>query len=200
MNFGSTLQARTNNSEGYAGPRESHEERHAKLKALDLSVFDLFDTSKPWVLVENGSILGYFDWVPVQWRVGPWQSSAPAMLFALSYFAICGSVVAYQQQPSQTQNIDDYPALFSAMWYYNLFGFLWISGISIGVLFGPAGPRAWSTFTMWSWTVLQVRHGLSVIVPWLGPNSFLFKILELSQFPMLMMHTLTFFVWNFILM
>ena len=199
MNFGSSMKGQATGSASYAGPRESDVERRRKVKDLNLSVWDLLNTSKPWVLVENGSILGYFDWVPEKLRVGPWSPLAPATLFVMVYTAICGILVA-SQRPSPASSPIDYPAYCSGWWFYNLFGFLWISGISVSVLVGPAGPRAWATFTMWSWTVLQLRHGLAVLTPWLEPHSFLFKVLELSQFPMLMMHTFTFIIWNFILM
>jgi hypothetical protein len=199
MNFGSIMNDRTTGSASYAGPRESDAVRKKMVKELNLSVADLFDTSKPWVLVENGSILGYFDWVPKKLRVGPWSPAASAMLFVMVYTAICGIVVA-SQSPGPVSSPVDYPAYLSGLWYYNLIGFVWISGISVSVLVGPAGPRAWATFTVWSWTILQVRHGSAVLSPWLEQESFLFKVLELSQFPMLMMHAMTFFVWNFILM
>ena len=200
MNSGTTLPEQTSSSAGYAGPRESSAERQKKLKVLNLSLLDLLDTSKPWVLVEDGSILGYFDFVPKKLRVGPWSPVAPAMLFVMVYCVICGAVVAYNQQPSPTYSVVDYPAYLSGMWYYNLLGFLWMSAISLKVFFGPAGAKPWATFTMWSWSLLQMRHGLSVIAPWLEPQSFLFKALELSQFPVLVMHSMTFIVWNFILM
>jgi hypothetical protein len=193
------MKDRTTGSASYAGPRESDADRKKMVKELKLSVTDLFDMSKPWVLVDNGSILGYFDWVPKKLRLGSWSPAAPAMLFLMVYTAICGIVVA-SQSPRPVNSPVDYPAYLSGLWFYNLLGFLWISGISISILVGPAGPRAWATFTVWSWTVLQVRHGLAVLAPWLEQESFLFKVLELSHFPMLMMHAMTFFVWNFILM
>ena len=36
----------------------------------------LVDPAEPWVLVENGSFLGYFDWLPEKYRVGPWSIAA----------------------------------------------------------------------------------------------------------------------------
>lgn len=186
---------------GYAGPRESKEERKRKIKALNLSVFDLFNPSKPWVLVENGSMLGYFNWVPRELRVGPWSPLAAPILFLMVYSAICGNIVAFQQQSTASTNTSgEYPDYQSGLWYYNVFGFLWITFISIGTLRGPAGPGAWATYTMWSWTVLWFRHGLAAMTPWLEQNSLLFKTLELTRFPMLLMHSMVFVLWNFVLM
>jgi hypothetical protein len=50
-------------AEQYGGPHESKKEREKKVHSLNLHIKDLFDSSKPWVLVPNGSLLGYFDWV-----------------------------------------------------------------------------------------------------------------------------------------
>jgi hypothetical protein len=185
-------------SGGYGGPRESQDERRKKLSALNLSLFDLLDPSNPWVLVENGSILGYFDWVPKRLRVGPWSPVAPGMLFAMIYLVVCGIAVA-SQQPSPTYN-SNYPAFGSGLWYYNALCFVWMNVISLTVYFGPAGWRPWATYTMWSWTLLQMRHGLAALAPWLHPDSFLFQLLEISRFPVLVMHSITFVVWNFVLM
>jgi len=54
---------------------------------------------------------------------------------------------------------------------------------------------------MWTWTILNIRYGLAVVYPFLNQsNSLLISILELSRLPMLLMCTMTFVVWNFILM
>jgi hypothetical protein len=50
-------------AEQYGGAHETASEREEKVKKLNLSVVDLFDTSRPWLLVTNGSLLGYFDFV-----------------------------------------------------------------------------------------------------------------------------------------
>jgi hypothetical protein len=51
-------------AEQYGGAHETASEREENVKKfLNLSVVDLFDTSRPWLLVANGSLLGYFDFV-----------------------------------------------------------------------------------------------------------------------------------------
>lgn len=52
-------------SEQYGGPHETRQERETKVRQLDLSVWDLFDPKKPWVLVPDGSLLGIFDFVRI---------------------------------------------------------------------------------------------------------------------------------------
>ena len=52
-------------AEQYGGPHETSEERERKIHSLNVRMCDLLDTSKPWLLVKHGSLLGYFDWVSV---------------------------------------------------------------------------------------------------------------------------------------
>jgi len=175
-----------------------------KIDDLNINLWSLFDSMKPWILVDNGSILGYFDWVPARLRVGPWQPYAPVVL-ALFTFAtpilVNWLVDEKTYLPTPHFNEDAYPEYLSAWWFYNLFCFVWITGISLTVLRGPAGIRAWATYSMWTWTILHLRHGLVVVSPWLKRSNFiLVSVLELSRFPMLLMCTMTFVVWNFILM
>ena len=40
-----------------------HLNEKKRVKKLNLAVGDLFDTSRSWLLVDNGSLLGYFDFV-----------------------------------------------------------------------------------------------------------------------------------------
>lgn len=188
---------------GYDGPQETKEERRKKIDALNISVRSLFDPSQPWILVENGSILGYFDWVPAHLRVGPWQPYAPAaVLFFLFLAPLLVNLLEEKTKVSITYLTQQtYPEYSSALWFYNLLGFIWITGISLSVFRGPAGILAWGTYSMWTWTVLNIRYGLVTVYPFLNQsNSLLISILELSRFPMLLMCTMTFVVWNFILM
>jgi hypothetical protein len=43
--------------------------------------WDLLSYKKEWVVVPNGSYRGYFDWIPIHLRVGPW--SRAALVYAL---------------------------------------------------------------------------------------------------------------------
>ena len=42
---------------------DTAEERREKVAKVNLTLWDLVRSDAPWVLVEEGSILGYFDWV-----------------------------------------------------------------------------------------------------------------------------------------
>jgi hypothetical protein len=63
LRFQSQVQVSNRMSHSYGGQKETKKELEKKVQELNLSVMDLFDWSKPWVLVPNGSILGFFDWV-----------------------------------------------------------------------------------------------------------------------------------------
>ena len=92
-----------------------------------------------------------------------------------------------------------YDAVGTRSWCYNALGFLWTTFVSLSVLLGPAGAKPWATFTMWAWTVLNVRHGLSALAPFLSKGSMLLSILEYSRFPTLIMASVTFGMWNFVI-
>lgn len=183
---------------------ESSSMKNSTANEQNVKVSDLFDTSKPWVLVSNGSIMGFFDYVPERLRVGPWSPVAPAMLFVMVYLVTCGiAVAAYEQSTTASPKIEstgDYPQVGSGLWYYNVLCCIWMTIISISVVRGPAGYKPWVAYTMWSWTILQMRHGLAALAPLLLQYPFLFHLLELSRFPVLVMHSITFVVWNFVLM
>jgi hypothetical protein len=197
MNIGSA------NSSEPVNPHHAYAQRHKKLsKGLGIKLSD-FLSLEPWVLVDNGSILGFFDWVPIHLRIGPWSHLAPGMLFLMVYAAVCGNVAALNRGLSGV--IDDnskqhYPDIGTPWWWYNILCFVWISAVSLTVIVGPAGYRPWATYSMWTWSILQLRHFLSALAPWLSSDSFLFKVLELTRYPMLIMCSTTFVVWNLILM
>jgi hypothetical protein len=50
--------------------------------------WDLLSYEKEWVVVPNGSFRGYFDWIPIHLRVGPW--SRAALVYAI--FLWCSTV------------------------------------------------------------------------------------------------------------
>lgn len=79
----------------------SHSNKHLPARnASQLKLSMLFDPSLPWVLVENGSLGGYFDWVPVHMRVGEWSWVAIVYLTLLWYAAAAGGVYLFHQKNS----------------------------------------------------------------------------------------------------
>lgn len=167
----------------------------------DFSLYSLVDPDQEWVIVPEGSFLGYFDWVPRSLRVGPWSSAAICYLFAIPY--VTALAIAYLS-PSQAEetwwSIDwdalEYPAVGSLPWLYSFATFFWMIYIKYLVWIGPMSYRAWATYTVQSWTLLWVRHGLCLVAP-LSPWAL--RWAEYLRFPVACSATITFVVWNAVL-
>lgn len=165
----------------------------------------LLDPSRPWLLVPSGSFGGYFDWVPAKFRLGPWSTQAVCYLSILWYVAVlvgCSYYNSATNEPTPSPAFSAtsliYPSAYSMKWSYHLLGCAWMIIIIGLILFqSPAGYRAWSTYTVLSWTILTIRHGLCAALPWY-PD--LLNVVELLRFPCALSHTVVFVVWNFVLM
>jgi hypothetical protein len=132
-----------NNSKNSNGTQDSTtSDRAERMKCLNLSIMDLLNPEKPWILFDKGSILGYFDWVPEKLRMGPWSPFAPAVRFSLVYMATRGIVISYWSIRFETE-----PSLYPQVdtRNYNLLACLWISWVCIIEWFGPVGPYAWAS-------------------------------------------------------
>jgi hypothetical protein len=120
-------------------------------------------------------------------------------------FLVCMSLAWWKTKEVPPFDLT-YDAFGTRFWYYNAFGFLWTTLVCLSVLLGPAGAKPWATFTMWAWTFLTLRHGLSTLVPFLPKDSnnvllllLLLSTLEYSRFPTLIMASVTFGMWNFVI-
>jgi hypothetical protein len=166
----------------------------------ELSLFDFFDLSKPWVLVPLGSFLGYFDYVPAHLRHGPWSAIATLSILTILYLLSVEGIKMYENggflRYFESSMSHDYEA-FNREWHLTLFCFCWMLFVCWHVLaYSAIGARAWTTFTLWSWTLVTIRHGLCVVAPFI-PSVRL--PLDVLRFPALLSATLTFFLWNFVL-
>jgi hypothetical protein len=102
------------------------------------------------------------------------------------------------------------PVLFrSYAWYYHTVVSMYMIFLCyIIIAHSPLSLGAWITYTVQSWTLLMIRHilyslsGLFDFVPsstdLTGSNN-LVVLAELIRFPCAVAHTITFVVWNFIL-
>eukprot|EP01082_Thalassiosira_pseudonana_P004455 g4053.t1 g4053 contig15:242563-243047(+) len=91
----------------------------------DISFLKFFDPNSPWVLVNEGSLMGFFDFVPKYLRVGPWTAVAPI------YITIIVSKLIYWMPERETFSLDDeilssHPIEYSTYWIYNIVVFLWM--------------------------------------------------------------------------
>lgn len=173
-------------------PQSTLKEARNKLPPIRISSF--LDPREPWVLVPNGSLLGFFDWVPENLRIGPWSAFAfPTMLFLI--------VSLYHFRPTE-DNIDDftayYPNVYSKLWWYNIFGFsLMCALVTYIATYRTKGAIV--TFTLLSWQVNMIRHGINALGPMLSDHHILLKLNHILRFPALMSASVTFTIWNFVL-
>lgn len=174
-------------------PKEEPTPNHLK----DLHWTDFFDPQKPWVLVPNGSLNGFWDWVPLHLRVGPWNIAACCYLalvyYAVALFALDSFTV---RPPAQPITVAPY-APSNQVWWINSAGALWTSFVALRVARSPMGLGTYGSFTMQSWTMIQLRFALCALAP---RYPFLMTLAEALRFPMLAQATITFGVWNLLLM
>ena len=101
-----------------------------------------------------------------------------------------------QQRQQDADPSSHYFPAFSKQWWFNLAGLFWTTLVSLDIILRGAGVASWATFTVQSWTVIQLRCGLAVLSP-------LVPILaipaEYLRLPMLAQATVTFFGWNVLL-
>lgn len=167
------------------------EERIKNAPHIKLSAF--FDIHGPWVLVPEGSLLNFFDWVPLHLRIGPWNKFAfPSIVLVVSMtcylhpfrsatrsdaiFYNKGVTSSYKSTTTITTTNNNYPAAAAAAVndYYN-YPPVWSAYFCYNV-FGFLYMTfflTWVltrhakglivTFTMISWALNAMRHGLNAL-------------------------------------
>jgi hypothetical protein len=174
------------------------------------SVTDLFDPTKPWILTDSGSLLGFFDFVPRHLREGPWSLTATLALFAIMYSLVViliglNMLHAPAKANSGSNSIledfvlaNDAYLPYTTSWYYNAAVFFWMVYVAYMVYTeSMLSSIAWTSFTLWSWTIITLRHGLCALAPFVQQVRLVAEILRL---PVLLSASVTFGVWNFVLM
>lgn len=159
------------------------------------SIWQFFDPNSPWVLVHEGSIKGYFDYVPRHLRVGPWAS------LATIYLVTIVAKLLYWMPQKTSFHLDDeilsaHPIAYTTFWVYNVAVFFWMNYVLLSSM-RNRGPWILFTYTIQSWTMLTIRHGLSALAPFLPRTHVLLWINEILRFPALATASITFFFWNF---
>lgn len=186
---------------------------NGKGKQAPLYVRDFFNVGRhrPWILVPNGSYKGFFDWVPREQRVGPWSFGAlPFLLVVSSGLVYTAPInILKQSQFCQSDNvgiITGYPEAFSFYWYYNAIATVWMAFVLGRNIRQEGWVVPYTTFTVWSWTMLLFRHGISSLLPFLntgGSGIALFKscliVNEMLRCPSLLNAFVVAVVWNVIL-
>lgn len=182
---------------------EKKQERIAKREAFIDSIkkIEFFDPRKPWIVVPNGSFMGFFDWVPKRLRVGPWSPLPIVVIASMAYYLIINRPQVLLVPSTQDGQLTyHFPEAYSIMFYYNLIGFIWMSYVlscfqTLYVLV---------TFTMFTWLIMTVRHGISALAPFLNPEIYqshavILQLHELLRLWVLVSAITTFIAWNFLL-
>lgn len=174
---------------------ETSKLKDAKKKVPPIQLQSFLDPRSPWVLVEDGSLLGFFDWVPKNLRVGPWSS------FAMPTLAIIIMTLIYLKPSSDEYDtvVSFYPELYSKFWWYNSITFIYMLSL-VSFACATRTKAILFTFTIISWNINMVRHGLNSLAPFLSDGHFALKLNHILRFPALVSATITFTVWNFVLM
>ncbi len=157
----------------------------------------------PWVLVPDGSLLGFFDWVPKHLRVGKWSPMAAPTLITLIF-----TLLHLRPEQKNKFNYDDhfstYPELYSTNWWCSAIIFLFMFGLTYKVVQRFKGAVV--TFTILSWILNTMRHGIHTLVPLivqdgkpLGYVLSLIKFNKVLRFPALSSASITCFIWNVLL-
>jgi hypothetical protein len=173
-------------------PQSELKEARKRIPQIKISSF--LDPREPWVLVPNGSLLGFFDWVPENLRIGPWSIFAlPTLLLVIALLCYCRPI---------EDDIDDfssyYPAINSKLWWYNLSCFTFMCSLVIWIAkYRTKGAIV--TFTLLSWQVNMIRHGIHAAAPILPDHHILLRVNHVLRFPALVSASITFTIWNFIL-
>lgn len=177
----------------------------------NFSPWQLVDPSQPWVLVDDGSFAGYFDWVPPVWRRGPWPTSAIFFFVALLLATSGAGLYLFHHPPTPNSEIGEdstereanfrlmqsYPAIYSLRWWYSSLACAWMTYIMYLVMFhGTMKAAAWMSYTLQSWTLLTLRHAACALAP-LSLSAA--RLAEWTRFPAAASPTVTFVVWNFLL-
>lgn len=194
---------------------QDHETSPSNPKTLRrrFSVADLVDPTKPWQLTDSGSMAGFFDFVPRHLREGSWSLTAILFLFAIMYSLtmillalnmLHTPVRDYANSSGSHSILDDFVLAndaylpYTTSWYYNTVAFFWMIFVSYMVYTeSTLSVVAWTSFTLWSWTMITLRHGICALAPFV-PQVRVFA--EIIRLPVLLSASVTFGVWNFVLM
>jgi len=178
---------------------------------------DFFDQRNPWDLrdrvEESEAIKNWFKFVPRRFTEGPWLPFVTwTMVSTVCYvvYATIDANIKYNSRDSSNSNdynssvgiMEDFVGdksytAFTIGWYYNVVLFFWTSYVAWTIYDFHKGFTAWITYTICSWTLICVRHGLCSIAPFFPSVRLL---VGMMRFPLLLSASVTFGMWNFALM
>eukprot|EP00536_Pseudo-nitzschia_multiseries_P011167 jgi/Psemu1/297789/fgenesh1_pm.366_\ len=192
-----------------SGDRQNPNQKKSETpSSKNLSLRDFLDPTNPWDLRDRlpGStkIRKWFSFVPQSFQEGQWLPiTSLTILFTVGVVIYVTIDANMKFQASNTGGVimenyvgkQSYTA-FTIEWYYNVVLCAWMNYFS-WIMYRNAGFGPWVSFTMCSWTITTIRHGLCSIAPFL-PSARL--LAGMMRFPVLLSASATFGIWNFVLM
>lgn len=177
-----------------ASQESSSEEKQFPRIIPRIKISSFFDPGAKWVLVPGGNFGNHFSWVPEHLRIGPWSQAAWPTLF----FLVSCLLHSFPMEDQFDTSVKYYPQAFTSLWYYNISMFFFMIGVvcrsisrsHVGILVA---------FTLLSWNLNALRHGLNALAPFLRDHHILLKVNHIIRFPALSSATMTFVVWNAVL-
>lgn len=185
------------------------QKKKGKGKKVDekLCIGDFFDPTKPWDLryrLSDDSIEKALRYLPKHLIEGPWKplvTSTMIFLVCLVFYLTIDANIKYASSSDKDITIeflgDKSYSAFNMAWCYNASIFCWMLYVCFAIYNKYSGFGPWIFFTLWSWTIMCIRHGLCALAPFLPSARILIGML---RFPVLLSSSITFGVWNFMLM
>mmetsp|Transcript_90162 Transcript_90162/g.156120 ORF Transcript_90162/g.156120 Transcript_90162/m.156120 type:complete len:304 (-) Transcript_90162:180-1091(-) len=134
-----------------------------------------------------------FDWIPYQYRVGPWSPLAYLYFFVwLAGIAYMAPIMAYSYD-HELQLVA--PAHGTKHWWCSVAGGIWCILINC-VMIKKWGPWPYASFTLLSWSLLTLRF-VCMALGYLNGTALV--VSEVLRFPTLIGASITTIVWNFVL-
>ena len=123
---------------------------------------------------------------------------APVILVAMAGFIIQNRPSKFIYESPATL-VSNYPELYSLFWWYNLTAFAFMTYMIVWVMSNRTKGVV-VTYTIISWIMNALRHGFNALVPFLYDHHILLQINRILRFPALATASITFSIWNAILL
>jgi hypothetical protein len=91
--------------------------------------------------------------------------------------------------------VASYPPVYSSYWWYNILAFVFMAGI-VSWSISSSTKAILVVFTILSWNMNALRHGINALAPFLTDHHALLKMNHILRFPALVSATITSLIWN----
>ncbi len=113
-------------------------------------------------------------------------------------FIVCNRPSTFIYESSSTL-VSSYHDIYSTYWWYNVTAFVYMSYLITWVIKNRSKGVV-ATYTVISWNLNTIGHGINAIAPFLSDHHILLHVNRMIRFPALVSASITTSVWNFILL